>query len=95
MKFINAFQKIGLTLAAIIFSCATLLYSLSPAKADNPNTISSTGKIMMHQNSFVYNGSYYFHVLVWDSETGKSKLYAFDKGSFVRANNQLPTSPLY
>ncbi len=96
MNYVNAFQKIGLTLAAIIFSCAALFYSINPAQADNPTTINNTGKIMMHQNGFVLNGKTVYHVLAWDTETGKSKLYTFDGVSkIISAAYQLPSSPLY
>jgi hypothetical protein len=47
MNFVNTFQKIGLTIAAIIFSCAALFYAINPVKADNPTLTNSTGKYMM------------------------------------------------
>jgi hypothetical protein len=97
MNFVNAFQKIGLTVAAILFSCAALFYSINPAQADNPTTINNTGKIMMNQNSFVHNGTYYWHILAWDTETGKSKMYGFNKSTATlgSASYQLPSSPIY
>lgn len=97
MNFVNAFQKIGLTIAAIIFSCAALFYSINPAQADNPTTINNTGKIMMDQNTLAYNGTYYYHILAWDTETGKSKIYLFKSASssFAPTSYQLPSSPVY
>jgi hypothetical protein len=95
MNFANAFQKIGLTLAAIIFSCAALFYAINPAQADNPSATNSTGKIMMSESGFVMNGNPMYHILVWDTETGKSKLHVYDEGKIINANYQLPSSPLY
>ena len=95
MNFVNAFQKIGFTIAAIIFSCAALFYAINPVKADNPMVTNSSGKIQMSESGFVYNNTPVYHVLVWDTETGKSKLHVYDKGKIVNANYQLPSSPLY
>jgi hypothetical protein len=97
MNFVNAFQKIGLTVAAILFSCAALFYSINPAQADNPTITNEAGKIMIDQNSFVHNGTYYFHILAWDTETGKSKLYSYKQssGTIGTTNYQLPSSPVY
>lgn len=96
MNYVNAFQKIGLTVAAIIFSFAALFYSINPAQADNPDNTENSGKIQMHQNGYPLNGKPIYHILVWDSETGKSKIYYFDGvDKFLSAKYQLPTSPLY
>ena len=97
MNFVNAFQKIGLTIAAIIFSCAALFYAINPAKADNPMVTNNSGKIQMSESGFVLNGKPIYHILVWDSETGKSKLYGYNSVSnkINNADYQLPSSPLY
>jgi hypothetical protein len=95
MNFVNAFQKIALSLGVFFFGLGFLVYSFSPAKADKVSINEGTGKIMMHQNSFVHNGSYYFQVLVWDTETGKSKFYNMDNGNLVKTDYSLPSSPLY
>ncbi len=83
-----------LGLSALIFALGSIIHN--PLKADMPNQTSSTGKIMMQQNSFVHNGNYYFHILVWDTETGKSKQYNFIKetSKYGVAPYQLPTVPL-
>jgi len=38
-----------------------------------------------------------YHVLVWDTETGKSKLYNFGTvtGKLTPTDYQLPASPIY
>lgn len=97
MKFVNAFQKIGLTVAAVVFAFSALIYTINPVQADAPATTAETGKIMMQQNSFLHNGNFYYHIIVWDTNTGKSKLYNFESsnGQFKKSNYQLPSSPLY
>ena len=80
-------------IASIIFAVGTFVNN--PLKADQPNFTQNTGKYMMHQNSFVHNGNYYYQILVWDTETGKSKLYDIDNGNLVKAQFGLPSSPLY
>jgi len=56
---------------------------------------SSNGKIQMTMDSFVTNNDYFFHVLVWNTQTGKSKLYHYGSGRFSKANYQLPSTPVY
>lgn len=86
-------------LAAIIFAVCFGIASITnnPAKADNPAITDATGKIMMQQNSFVFDGTFYYHILAWDTETGKSKIYIYKKssGSLGTTSYQLPSSPLY
>jgi len=83
-----------LGISALIFALGSIIHN--PLKADMPNQTSSTGKIMMDQNSFVHNGNYFFHVLVWDTETGKSKQYVFNKetSKYMSTSYQLPVTPL-
>ena len=100
MQLSNFLQKcIGIALVSgtILFGSAALIGTIIPAKADNPGTINETGKIMMDQNSFVYNGEFYYHVTFWDTDSGKSKMYSFNrtKGEFYAVKYQLPSSPLY
>lgn len=100
MKITNFLQKcigISLVAATLLFGSATLIGTITPAKADNPTVINESGKIQMDQNSFLIDGKYLYHVLVWDTETGKSKLYYHSKSSgvFTSTNYQLPSSPLY
>jgi hypothetical protein len=51
-------------------SAALLIFALkySPAVANGDILSDSSGKIMMDQNSFVYNNQYYYNILVWDTE---------------------------
>jgi hypothetical protein len=84
--------------AAIIFAFAFLIRSASPAQADNgPQTTYSTGKYMMTFQAVVAQGSMNYYILIWNTETGYSKMYYGDDDvSFSPANSnyQLPSSPL-
>jgi hypothetical protein len=85
-------------LAAIIFAFAFLMRSASPAQADNgPETTYSTGKYMMTLQAVYGQGSMQWYVLVWDTETGRSKFYygTPDEGmSAANSQYNLPSSPL-
>jgi hypothetical protein len=52
---------------------------------------------MMSESGFLLNGKAMYHILVWDTETGKSKLYYLGTatGKFHSADYQLPASPIY
>jgi hypothetical protein len=101
MNFVNAFQKIGLTvtafLAVVLFGGGFFMSTINPAKADNPTTENSSGKIMMHQESSQKDGKSYYNILVWDTETGKSKMYYLNhsEGAYKTSGAQLPSSPVY
>ena len=85
----------ALIIFATLFGIASI--SNNSAKADSPNTVNSTGKIMMSEGGFELNGKAMYHILVWDTETGKSKLYNFGTvtGKLTPTDYQLPTSPIY
>ena len=82
-------------LAVFTFAIGTVLNN--PAKADQVTATNATGKIMMHQNSFIHNGTFYYHILAWDTENGKSKTYSYksSSGVFGPTTYQLPSSPVY
>jgi hypothetical protein len=85
----------ALIIFATLFGIASI--SNNSAKADSPNTVNSTGKIMMSESGFLMNGAAIYHVLVWDTETGKSKLYGYlpSSKSMKPTDYQIPSSPLY
>lgn len=98
MKVANIFQKVGLTLAAIIFSVAFFISSLSPATASNDDTLYENGRYML-----TYQANYdsrddvtTWFLIAWDTQTGKSKAYWADKNGWnvSGANFQLPSYPL-
>ena len=83
-------------LSLLVFSISTI--TNNPVQAEGPERVAETGKYMMHQNSIVKpNGDWFWHILVWNTETGKSKLYFFKRGDgeLKKTSFQLPTSPLY
>ena len=85
----------ALIIFATLFGIASI--SNNSAKADNPNTVNSIGKIMMSESGFLMNGTAIYHVLVWDTETGKSKLYGYQPSgkSMKPTDYQIPSSPIY
>ena len=66
MQISNFLQKcIGIALVSgtILFGSAALIATINPAKADNPSTVNSTGKIMMHQEAHERDGKSYKNIL--------------------------------
>ena len=84
--------------AAIIFAFAFLIRSASPAQADNgPETTYSTGKYMMQMEAVWGDSQVTWYTLVWDTESGRSKIYYGDRETRMQAASshyQLPSSPL-
>ncbi len=98
LKFVDLCKGIMFLLIGIgIASFGIASISNNSAKADSPNTVNSTGKIMMSESGFLMNGTAIYHVLVWDTETGKSKLYGYlpSNKSMKSTDYQIPSSPLY
>jgi len=85
-----------LLIGAGIFLFGAASFFNNPVKADHVAQTNGMGKIMMSESGFLMNGKPVYHVLVWDSETGKSKIYGFNGiNKMVAADYQLPSSPLY
>ena len=98
LKFVDFCKGIMFLLIGVgIASFGIASISNNSAKADSPNTVNNSGKIQMSTAGFVLNNNPVYNVLVWDTETGKSKLYNFDRGTnkMVAPSYQLPSSPLY
>ncbi len=97
------FLQIAAGIAMIITATGFLIRNMQPARADvtTPFSTFAFGKYMMNQ-TVVYSSSedvIYHYILVWDTETGKSKLYWFDrtnKRSFKweEFGKDLPQQPL-
>lgn len=85
-------------LGVLLFGSAALIYSASPATAAGPNTGYGSGKYQMQMNSVWDDGKMNWYILVWDTETGQSKMYyGSDKiGKIGGAGSafNLPSSPL-
>ena len=100
MQISNFLQKcfgIALVSGTILFGSAALIATINPAKADNPMTENSTGKIMMDQIAWQRDGKTFYNILIWETETGKSKMYyqSPSEGTYKVASGQLPSSPIY
>lgn len=112
MKYLDNFSRrviaISLSLMGIIL-CATLFVAtISPANANSSSNLplpalpsgSGSGGIMMDYTSVHVpsQDKTYYEILVWDSNTGKSKLYYYsyaDKAfKSYESNVQLPADPL-
>lgn len=95
----------------MMLSATAFLNTITPAQAKEKATTvlneeeeltienaktNTTGKIMMSESGFLMGGKPYYHILVWNSDTGKSKLYYFDIGTRKMAKTvyQLPSNPL-
>ncbi len=91
----------------LMASAALLISSINPLKAGSEtipdfleaksSPLPASGKIMMHQNNFMLDGKSQYQILVWDSETGRSKIYTYSSAdnNFNQAKYQLPLNPLY
>jgi uncharacterized membrane protein len=103
----NKFLQISLGVSAMLLSGAFLIKSIQPAHAEvapmkqlTSNAMAS-GKYMMNQ-ACVYNAegtTVYHYVLVWDTETGKSRMYWFDRTDkktyeWEQFGKDLPAVPL-
>ena len=91
-------------IAAIVFASAFLIRSIQPANAAPPrpeNFVAEGGnQIGKYQMQFSEgvdgNGNFYFHALIWDSETGKSSVYSWNRSNqsweeFFTGKDQIPS----
>lgn len=88
-----------LGLAAVIFALAFLIQSSSPVQADNaPQTTYGTGKYQMELTSVMGSDDRpTVYIMVWDTETGRSKMYYAQVSNGTNSADsrfQLPSSPL-
>lgn len=85
-----------LLIGAGIFMFGAASFFNNPVKADHVANQLSTGKYQISTTGFELNGKAIYNVIVWDSETGKSKIYGFtSEGKMILTGFQLPSSPLY
>lgn len=85
-------------LGVLLFGSAALIYSASPATAAGPNTGYGSGKYQMSMQAAMDDKNMNWYILVWDTETGQSKLYygtsEIKKITAASSSYQLPSSPL-
>ena len=99
-SFFEKCKGIALVLGVVLFGTAAILFSTTPAQADAPQTMYATGKYQMAITSVQdRNDTVYWYIIVWDSETGRSKLYYGSpkekKTGAAYSTYQMPSSPLY
>ena len=99
--FLDKCKGIALIFSAfglLLFGAAALVYSASPAQADNgPEITYTSGKYMIDMQAIISDGTMCWYYIVWDTETGRSKFYYGNKDENVRpasSHYQLPSSPL-
>ncbi|MBE2246274.1 MAG: hypothetical protein IAE67_03355 [Candidatus Competibacteraceae bacterium] len=102
----HKFLQISLGIALIVASLGFVIRSFQPTFANNDVIAPSqhneqAGRIMMNQSVVYSSGEnmIYHYILVWDSETGKSKLYWFDRNdkrsyAWEAFGKDLPENPL-
>lgn len=82
----------------LLFGAAALIHSASPAQAnEGPQMTSSTGKYMMTMSAVAIDGKVHWYTLVWNTETGRSKIYYANVNDGMKAGHvdyDLPSSPL-
>jgi len=101
------FLQISIGISAILLSGALFVKSIQPSYAESvppkqlTNTTIAAGKYMMNQFAVysVSENTIYQYVLVWDTETGKSKMYWFDRTNkknfeWEAFGKDLPATPL-
>jgi hypothetical protein len=95
-KFLSVCIGIGI----VLFSSGFFIQSISPATAQtnvgNTNSDCKTGRYQMQLSSFVFSSAVYYRILVWDTETGKSKQYVSSSGSsaWTLDDENLPGNPM-
>ncbi|MFT5779571.1 MAG: hypothetical protein ACI837_002530 [Crocinitomicaceae bacterium] len=109
-KFSKRFLSISLSVMGVLLCASVLMYSVAPAAASGSNSNvpefakkdfppAGTGSIMMNYTSVhVPQDKTYYECMVWDTQTGDSKLYfySYDTKAFKAYddNVQLPSNPL-
>jgi hypothetical protein len=94
------FLSVCLGISVVLFSFGFVIRSFTPATAQTNlgGNLSDckTGKYQMQLSSFVFGQTVYYRVLIWDTETGKSKQYISSSGSstWEVSSENLPSSPL-
>jgi hypothetical protein len=95
----------------MIASVAFFIHTVAPANAtDTPtqsrvqeavknfqaSTGAKVGKIQMSESACVFNGKLMYHILVWDTETDKSKIYEYNLNTkrMSYGGLYLPSKPL-
>jgi hypothetical protein len=94
----HVLTRLALLLGVVLFGTAAILFSTTPAQADAPQMGNGAGKYGMSIASVISaSNKATWYVVVWDTETGRSKIYygTTQNGTKPAAGMyNLPTSPL-
>ncbi len=77
------------SLAILIFSLAAIIYTSNPVHATNyPPTLQHSGKYTFQYATGVdLKGNFFWHLMAYNSETAKFKIYYWDRGNQVWKEN--------
>jgi hypothetical protein len=83
LKKIALIAKCIMSSALLLIGVAAIIYSAQPAQAyDFPQTLDDSGKYrLQYTTGLESNGNFYWHMLAYNTETGKMKLYYWDMSS--------------
>ncbi len=83
LKKIALIAKCIMSSALLLIGVAAIIYSAQPAQAyDFPQTLQESGKYRLQYATGVTNsGKFYWHMLAYNTETGKMKTFFFDRDS--------------
>lgn len=106
-------KSVGIGVGAVLIGLAMVMHASQPAIANNtPNfnfeddatveqlkalPVSSAGKYQMCMQAVTVNSKVHWYTLVWDTETGRSKIYYANTNDGIVAGHDdynLPSSPL-
>ncbi|MCX6983730.1 MAG: hypothetical protein NT118_03115 [Lentisphaerae bacterium] len=92
----NKFLSVCIGIGVVLFAAGFFIRSFSVANAEPaPANITQQGTNNIGKYMMCSNGSSF--VLVWDTETGKSAIYALKqdaKDFYKKTEGQLPVNPL-
>ncbi len=75
-SFFDKCKGIALVLGVVLFGTAAILFSTTPAQADAPQMGNGAGKYGMSMTATTSStGADFWYLVVWDTETGRSKMY--------------------
>ena len=97
--FMERCKGIALVLGVALFGTAAILFSTQPAQADSgPEMTNSTGRYQMELATAIgSSGTVFWYILVYNTESGRSKFYygSTKKGTTAASSQyNLPSSPL-
>ena len=83
LKKMALIAKCSMSTALSLIGVAAIIYSTQPAQAhDFPQSLEETGKYRLQYTTGLTSiGKFYWHILAYNTETGKMKVFGFDRDS--------------